>query len=160
MLYRQLVDQQSTPPTILNSGTKSPLTKAYVQLAPFLEQTNTISWRFPVVGASDQPRLKFERVSFSHMFLSNKISFKSRQSPTVVYFTKRPFSGIMQIWQLSSFLDTVLNVQSTTSGIESFASLARTSQGAVWMSQKALLLIFSFLTHWQLTKNYLNLWCD
>ena len=42
MLYRQLLDQQAAPPTILNSGAKSPLTKAFVQLAPFLDQTNTI----------------------------------------------------------------------------------------------------------------------
>ena len=41
-LYRQLLDQQAAPPTILNSGAKSPLTKAFVQLAPFLDQTNTI----------------------------------------------------------------------------------------------------------------------
>ena len=43
MLYRQLLDQQAATPTILNSGAKSPLTKALVQLAPFLSQTNTIS---------------------------------------------------------------------------------------------------------------------
>ena len=41
MLYRQLLDQQAAPPTILNSGAKSPLT-AFVQLAPFLDHTNTI----------------------------------------------------------------------------------------------------------------------
>ena len=41
MLYRQLGDQQAAPPTILNSGAKNILTKAYVQLAPFLDQTNT-----------------------------------------------------------------------------------------------------------------------
>ena len=41
MLYRQLLDQQAAPPTILNSGAKSPLT-AFVQLVPFLDQTNTI----------------------------------------------------------------------------------------------------------------------
>ena len=38
MLHRQLLDQQAAPPTILNSGSKSPLTKAFVQLAPFLDQ--------------------------------------------------------------------------------------------------------------------------
>ena len=42
MLYRQLVNQQAAPPKILNSGTKSPLAKAFGQLAPFLDQTNTI----------------------------------------------------------------------------------------------------------------------
>ena len=43
MLYRQLLDQQAAPTTILNSGAKSPLTKAFVQLAPILDQPNTIS---------------------------------------------------------------------------------------------------------------------
>ena len=43
MFYKQLLDQQAAPPTILNSGAKSLLTKAFVQLAPFLDQTNTIS---------------------------------------------------------------------------------------------------------------------
>ena len=43
MLYRQLLDQQAAPLTILNSGTKSLLTKAIVQLVPFLDQTNTIT---------------------------------------------------------------------------------------------------------------------
>ena len=42
MLYRQLVNQQAAPPKILNYGAKSPLTKAFVQLAPLLDQTNTI----------------------------------------------------------------------------------------------------------------------
>ena len=42
MLYRQLLDQQAAPPTILNSGTKSTTTKVFVQLAPFLDQTNII----------------------------------------------------------------------------------------------------------------------
>ena len=42
MLYRQLSDQQAALPTILNCGAKSPLTKAFVQLAAFLDQTNTI----------------------------------------------------------------------------------------------------------------------
>ena len=42
MLYKQLVDQKSAPPKILNSGAKSPFTKAFVQLVPFLDQTNTI----------------------------------------------------------------------------------------------------------------------
>ena len=36
-------DQQATPPTILISGAKSLLTKALVFLAPFLNQTNTIT---------------------------------------------------------------------------------------------------------------------
>ena len=43
MLYRQLLDQQATPPTILNSGVKSALIKFFVQLATFLDQTNTIT---------------------------------------------------------------------------------------------------------------------
>ena len=43
MLYRQLLDQKAAPPTILNSGAKSPLTKAFVQLTLFLDQTNTIT---------------------------------------------------------------------------------------------------------------------
>ena len=43
-LYRQLLDQVAAPPTMLNSGAKSPLTKVFVQLAPFLDQTNTILW--------------------------------------------------------------------------------------------------------------------
>ena len=42
MLYRQLLDQLVTPPTIFISGAKSPLTKAFVLLVQFLEQTNTI----------------------------------------------------------------------------------------------------------------------
>ena len=32
------MDQQSAPPTMLNSGAKSPLTNAFVQLVPFLDQ--------------------------------------------------------------------------------------------------------------------------
>ena len=39
--YIQLEDQQVAPPTIFISGTKSPLTNAFVLLAPFLDQTNT-----------------------------------------------------------------------------------------------------------------------
>ena len=42
ILYRKLVDQQTAHLTILNSGAKSTLTKAFVQLAPFLDQTNTL----------------------------------------------------------------------------------------------------------------------
>ena len=42
-LQKQFLDQQAVPPTILNSGAKSPLTKAFVQLAPFLDQTNTLT---------------------------------------------------------------------------------------------------------------------
>ena len=42
-LYRQLEDQQVAPLTISISGTKSPLTKAFVLLAPFLDQTNIIT---------------------------------------------------------------------------------------------------------------------
>ena len=42
MLCRQLEYQLVAPPTIFISGTKSPLTKAFVLLAPFLDQTNTI----------------------------------------------------------------------------------------------------------------------
>ena len=38
----QLEDQQVAPSTIFLSGAKSPLTKAFVLLAPFLDQTNTI----------------------------------------------------------------------------------------------------------------------
>ena len=37
MLYGQLVDQQAAPPTILDSGAKRPLTRAFDQLAPFLD---------------------------------------------------------------------------------------------------------------------------
>ena len=39
MLYRQLLDQQVASPTTSNSGAKSPLTKAFARLAPFLDQT-------------------------------------------------------------------------------------------------------------------------
>ena len=42
MLYRELLDHQAAPPTILNFGAKSPLTKVFVQLAPFLDQTTPI----------------------------------------------------------------------------------------------------------------------
>ena len=35
MFYKQLKDQQVAPPTIFISGTKSPLTKAFVLLVPF-----------------------------------------------------------------------------------------------------------------------------
>ena len=35
-------DQQVAPPTLFISGAKNPLTKAFVLLAPFLDQTNTI----------------------------------------------------------------------------------------------------------------------
>ena len=40
MLYRQLVDQQAAPPTLLNSGAESSLTKASVLLGPFIDQIN------------------------------------------------------------------------------------------------------------------------
>ena len=43
MLYRQSEDQQVAPPIIFIFGAKSPLTKASVLLAPFLDQTNTIT---------------------------------------------------------------------------------------------------------------------
>ena len=33
---------ETAPPTILRSGVKSPLTKAFVLIAPFLDQINTI----------------------------------------------------------------------------------------------------------------------
>ena len=33
---------KTAPPTILSSGAKSPLTKAFVLIAPFLDQINTI----------------------------------------------------------------------------------------------------------------------
>ena len=33
---------ETAPPTILSSGAKSPLTKAFVLIAPFLDQINTI----------------------------------------------------------------------------------------------------------------------
>ena len=42
ILFRQLVDQQAAPPTILNSAAKSSLTKASVLLALFLDHINTI----------------------------------------------------------------------------------------------------------------------
>ena len=37
-----MLSRQTAPATILNSGAKSPLTKAFVMLGPFLDQTNTI----------------------------------------------------------------------------------------------------------------------
>ena len=43
MLYRLLLEYKAVPPTILNSSAKNPLKKAFVQLAPFLHQTNTIT---------------------------------------------------------------------------------------------------------------------
>ena len=39
---RQLEDQQVAPPKIFISGAKSNLTKAFVLLAPFLDEINTI----------------------------------------------------------------------------------------------------------------------
>ena len=42
MLYRQLEDQQVAPPIVFISGSKSPLTRAFVLLAPFLDQINSI----------------------------------------------------------------------------------------------------------------------
>ena len=43
MLCRQLEDQQVAHPTIFISGAKSHLTKAFVLLAPFLDQTNPLT---------------------------------------------------------------------------------------------------------------------
>ena len=63
MLCRQLLDQQAAPPTIFNSGAKSPLTKAFVQLAPFPDQTNTIislTLMFANVNACATMRLQVE----------------------------------------------------------------------------------------------------
>ena len=54
MLYRQLVDRQTAPPILLSSGAKSPLTKAFVQLAPFFDQTNTIQGKGSYTLASVQ----------------------------------------------------------------------------------------------------------
>ena len=48
MLHRQLKGQQVAPPPIFISGAKSPFSKAFVLLAPFLDQTNTILWLFLV----------------------------------------------------------------------------------------------------------------
>ena len=43
LLYRQLEDQQVAPPTQSSFWRQEcPLTKAFVLLAPFLDQTNTI----------------------------------------------------------------------------------------------------------------------
>ena len=77
MLYRQLVDQQSAPPTILNSGAKSPLTEAFVQLAPFLDQTNTIKLPFSYLYV------------FWNVLYNTQMIFYLCSAPNVIDFTWR-----------------------------------------------------------------------
>ena len=54
MLHRQLLDLQAAPLTILNSGAKSPFTKAFFQLMQFLDQTNTIIPQNPMIDHGQQ----------------------------------------------------------------------------------------------------------
>ena len=105
MLYRQLLDQQAATPTILNSGAKSLLTKALVQLAPFLSQTNTISLFCP------------ERLQLS---CYRQLLNQQAAPPTIFYSgTKSPLTKAFV--QLALFLDqtntiTVRLVDSRVSG--------------------------------------------
>ena len=56
------MDQQAAPPIILSSGTKSPLTNAFVQLAPFLDQTNTINGQTITILVLNYPGIRIPTV--------------------------------------------------------------------------------------------------
>ena len=57
-----MVDQQIAPLTILNSGTKSPLTNDFDQLAPCLDQTNTINGQTFTILVLDYPGIRIPTV--------------------------------------------------------------------------------------------------
>ena len=71
-----LLFYKAAPPTILNSGTKNHLTKAHVQLAPFLDQTSTklikVLHRKNLPGFSQNNMISF---SFSTQIFLFQIDF-------------------------------------------------------------------------------------
>ena len=107
VLYRQLLDQQSAPPTLLNSGAQSPLTKAFVQLAPFLDQTNTIIFliRIPPVFEFPQFCPGIQKTSYNAIF-NLKAWMKKFPKGTIVFYeiSKKFLDFFLKLWKLRDIL--------------------------------------------------------
>ena len=83
---RHVLDQQAASPTILNSGAKSPLTKVFVWLAPFLDQTINTRFQIQMVIKNTYNRKSGDYLSW----IKNQ-----------TFYPKHPKTGLVFRWYLN-----------------------------------------------------------